>query len=121
MLLSISFNYTLLHLTLYFAAFCLAFCCISPCVLVQNALRFGAYCNVFWCILRCVLLQNALQQLAITLHFLVVADADLGGFFFKEKCKSIVNGQKRRGQALKNYPKIIVWAYFIWLLAGISF
>ena len=47
MLLSMSFNYTLLHLTLYFAAFCLAFCCFSPCVLVQNALRFGAYCDAF--------------------------------------------------------------------------
>ena len=47
MLLSMSFNYTLLHLTLYFVAFCLAFCSISPCVLVQNALRFGAYCTAF--------------------------------------------------------------------------
>ena len=42
MLLSMSFNYTLLHLTLYFAAFCLAFCYISPCVLVHIALRFAA-------------------------------------------------------------------------------
>ncbi len=42
-------------------------------------------------------MQNALQQLAIKPHFLVVADADLGEFFFKEKCKSIANGQKRRG------------------------
>ena len=121
MVLFMGFGCILVHITLHFAAFSLAFWCILHCVLVQNALRFGAYCNAFWCILRCVLLQNALQQLAITLHFLVVADADLGGFFFKEKCKSIVNGQKRRGQALKNYPKIIVWAYFIWLLAGISF
>ena len=47
MLISMSFNYTLLHLTLYFVAFRLAFCCISPCVLVQNALRFGAYCTAF--------------------------------------------------------------------------
>jgi hypothetical protein len=38
------------------------------------------------------LVQNALQQLAINLHFLVVADANLGEIFFKEKCKSIVNG-----------------------------
>ena len=121
MVLFISFNYTLLHLTLYFVAFCLAFCCISPCVLVQIALRFDAKCTTFWCILRCVLPQNALQQLAIRPHFLVVADANLGEFFFKEKCKSIENGQKTRGQALKNCPKFIVWAHFIWLLAGISF
>ena len=117
MLLSMSFNYTLLHLTLYFAAFCLAFCCISPYVLMQNALRFDAKCTAFWCILRCVLQQNALQKLAIRPHFLVVTDANLGGFFFKEKCKSIVNGQNPRGQALKNCPKIIVWAHFIWFLA----
>ena len=38
-------------------------------------------------------MQNALQQLAINLHFLVVADANLGVLFFKEKCKSIANGQ----------------------------
>ena len=49
MLLSMSFNYTLLHLTLYFVSFCLAFCCISPYVLMQNALRFDAKCTAFWC------------------------------------------------------------------------
>ena len=108
MLLSMSFNYTLLHLTLYFVAFCLAFCCFSPCVLVQNALRFGAKYTAFWCILQCVLRQNTLQKLAIRPHFLVVADANLGDFFFKEKCKSIENGQKRRGQALKNRSNFIV-------------
>ena len=58
--------------------------------------RFVAFCLAFWCILQCVLVQNTLQHLAIRLHFLVVADANLGEFFFKEKCKSIVNGQKRR-------------------------
>ncbi len=26
-----------------------AFWCISPCVLVLNALRFGAKCSAFWC------------------------------------------------------------------------
>ena len=61
-------------------------------ILVQIALRFGAKCTAFWCILRCVLVQNALQQLAINLHFLVVADANLGEIFIKEKCKRIVNG-----------------------------
>ena len=55
-------------------------------------LHFAANCAAFWCILHCVLVQNALQQLAIRPHFLVVADANLGEFFFKEKCKSIVNG-----------------------------
>ena len=59
--------------------------------------RFVAFCLAFWCKIQCVLMQNALQQLAIKPHFLVVADADLGEFFFKEKCKSIANGQKRRG------------------------
>ena len=83
--------------TLHFAANCAAFWRKLHCVLVQNALRFGAYCTAFWCKMHCVLVQNALQQLAIRLHFLVVADANLGEFFFKEKCKSIVNGQKRRG------------------------
>ena len=66
------------------------------CILQHLASRFGAYCIAFWCILRCVLVQNALQQLAIRLHFLVVADANLGEFFFKEKRKSIVNGPKWR-------------------------
>ena len=105
MLLSMSFNYTLLHLTLYFAAFCLAFCCFSPCVLVHIALRFDAKCTAFWCILRCVLRQNAMQKLAIKPRFLVVADANFGEFFFKEKCKSIVNGQKLRGASTQKLPK----------------
>jgi len=65
--------------------------------------------------------QNALQKLAIKPRFLVVADANLGEFFFKEKCKSIVNGQKTRGQALKNRSNFIVWAHFIWFLAVIFF
>ena len=59
--------------------------------------RFVAFCLAFWCILHCILVQNALQQLAIRPHFLVAAAANLGEFFFKEKCKSIANGQKRRG------------------------
>ena len=67
------------------------------CILQHFTLHFGAYYTAFWCKLHCVLMQNTLQHLAIRLHFLVVADANLGEFFFKEKCKSIVNGQKRRG------------------------
>ena len=83
--------------TLHFAANCAAFWRIFHCVLVHIALRFGANCTAFWCILHCILVQNALQQLAIRPHFLVAAAANLGEFFFKEKCKSIVNGQKWRG------------------------
>ena len=90
------FCYILPHSTLRFAAKHTAFWCILHCVLVQNALRFGAKCTAFWCILRGVLLLNALQNLAISPHFLVVADANLRDFFFKEKGKSIANGQKRR-------------------------
>ena len=97
MVLFMGFGCILQHFTLHFGAYCNAFWCILQCVLMQNAMRFDAKYNAFWCILQCVLMQNALQQLAINLHFLVVADANLGEFFFKEKCKSIVNGQKRRG------------------------
>ena len=97
MVFLVGFGYILQYFTLRFVAFCLAFWCILQCVLVHITLHFGAYCSAFWCILRCVLLQNALQQLAIRLYFLVLADANLGEFFFKEKCKSIVNGQKWRG------------------------
>ena len=91
------FGCILLHFSLRFATFCLVFWCKIHCVLVHIALRFGAYCTAFWCILQCVLVLNALQHPAIKPHFLVVTDANLGEFFFKEKCKSIVNGQKRRG------------------------
>ena len=42
----------LLHFTLHFAAFHLAFWCILQCVLVHIAMRFGAYCNAFWCKMR---------------------------------------------------------------------
>ena len=121
MVFLVGFGYILQHFTLRFVAFCLAFWCILPCVLVHIAVRFGAKCNAFCCKMQCVLLQNALQQLAINLHFLVVADANLGVLFFKEKCKSIVNGQKRKGKALKKCRNFIVWAYFIWFLAVVFF
>ena len=97
MVLFMGFGYILLHSSLYFGTYCIAFWCKIHCVLVHIALRFGAKCTAFWCILRCVLVQNALQQPAIRVHFLDVADANFGDFFFKEKCKNIVNGQKRRG------------------------
>ena len=48
--------------------------------------RFVAFCLAFWCILQCVLVLNALQHPAIKPHFLVVTDANLEEFFFKEKC-----------------------------------
>jgi hypothetical protein len=32
-------------------------------------------------------------------HFFVVADANLASFFFKKKCKNIVNGKKLRRKA----------------------
>ena len=88
------FGWVLLHLASRFGAKCNAFWCILQCVLVHIAVRFGAKCSAFWCILQCVLVQNALQHQAHRLHFLVVVDANLGEISFKEKCKSIVNGQK---------------------------
>jgi len=97
MVLFMDFGCILLHFTSRFATLCLAFWCKMHCVLVHIAVRFGAYCSAFWCILQCVLVLNALQHPAIKPHFLVVTDANLGEFFFKEKCKSIVNGQKWRG------------------------
>ncbi len=96
MLFFMGFGCVLVHFASRFAAFYLAFWCILQCVLVHIAVHFGAYCTTFCCISQCVLLQNALQHLAIKLHFLAVADANLGEFFFKENCKSIVNCQKRR-------------------------
>ena len=39
------------------AAFCTAFCTISPCVLHQNVLRFAPYCTAFSGKTHCVLLQ----------------------------------------------------------------
>ena len=51
-------------------------------------------------------MQNALQHPAIRPHFLVVTDANLGEFFFKEKCKSIVNGHKNGGDKYTKLPEI---------------
>ena len=82
------FGCILLHFTLRFAAFYLAFCCKIHCVLVHIALRFGAYCTAFWCILQCVLVLNALQHPAIKPHFLVVTDANLGEFSSKRNAKA---------------------------------
>ena len=49
----------LLHFTLRFGAFCLAFWCILPCVLVLNGVCFGAFYPAFWCFLPHILLQKA--------------------------------------------------------------
>ena len=43
-----------------------------------------------------VLMLNAMQKQAFWPAFFVVADAILAQIFFKEKCKSIVNGKKLR-------------------------
>ncbi len=96
MVIFMGFSCVLLHIAVHFGAYRSAFWCILQCVLVHIAVCSGAKCAAFCCILQCVLLQNALQHLAIKLLFLAVADANLGEFFFKEKCKSIVNCQKRR-------------------------
>ena len=57
-----------------------------------NAVRFGAKCRVFWCKMRG-------NNKHFGQHFFVIADANLAQIFFKEKCKSIVNGKKWRGEA----------------------
>ena len=49
----------LLHFTLRFAAFYIAFWCILHCVLVLNGVRFAAFYPAFWCILPHILLQKA--------------------------------------------------------------
>ena len=106
------FGYILLHFSLYFGTYCIPFWCKIHCVLVHIALRFGAKCTAFCCKMRCVLLQNALRFAAkcdafcckmrcnnqrLGTIFLSFRMQIWGGFFFKEKCKNIVNGQKRRG------------------------
>ena len=50
MVLFMGFGCILLHFSLYFGTYCIAFWCEIHCVLVQNALRFGAKCTAFWCI-----------------------------------------------------------------------
>ena len=55
----------LLHFTLRFGAFCLAFWCILHCVLVHFALRFGAFCPAFWCVLPQIMLRKALNDVQI--------------------------------------------------------
>ena len=47
MVLFMGFGCILLHFSLYFGTYCIAFRCEIHCVLVQNALRFGAKCTAF--------------------------------------------------------------------------
>ena len=49
----------LVHFTLRFGAFCIAFWCILPCVLVLNGVCFAAFYPAFWCILPHILPQKA--------------------------------------------------------------
>ena len=53
MVLFMVFGYILLHFSLYFGTYCIAFWCKMHCVLVQNALRFAAYCSAFCGKMRC--------------------------------------------------------------------
>ena len=53
MVLFMGFGYILLHSSLYFGTYCIAFWCKIHCVLVQNTLRFGAYCDAFCGKMRC--------------------------------------------------------------------
>ena len=48
-----------IHLALYLAANCVAFCTKSHCILHQITLRFAPNCTAFCTILHCVLHQNA--------------------------------------------------------------
>jgi hypothetical protein len=40
-------------------------------------------------------------------HIFVVADANLTQIFFKEKCKSIVNGKKAEGRSTRCWPPFL--------------
>ena len=53
MVFFMGFGYILLHFSLYFGTYCIAFWCKIHCVLVQNALRFAAYCSAFCGKMRC--------------------------------------------------------------------
>ena len=46
-------------------------------------------------------------------HFFVVSDADLAQIFFKEKCKTIVNGKNRREKRAMLAALFIILLHFI--------
>ena len=81
MVLFMVFGYILLHFSLYFGTYCIAFWCKIHCVLVHIALRFGAYCDAFWCKMRC----NNQQLGTIFLSFRMQI---LGDFSSKRKAKA---------------------------------
>ena len=54
-------------------------------------------------------------------HFFVVADAILAQIFFKEKCKSIVNGKKLREKHAMFAAVFFTWAHFIWVFQDVFF
>ena len=61
---------------------------------------------------------NAMQKQAFWPAFFVVADANLAKIFFKEKCKSMVNGKKLREKHAMFAAVFITRAHFIWLFQG---
>jgi len=63
------------------------------------ALRFGA---------KCVAKNKGFDH-----HFFVIADANLASFFFKEKCKNIVNGKKLRRKAPEVGRRFTILLHFI--------
>ena len=81
MVLFMDFGCILLHFSLYFGTYCIAFWCEIHCVLVHIALRFGAYCDAFWCKMRC---NN--QQLGTI--FLTLRMQILGIFSSKRNAKT---------------------------------
>ena len=81
MVLFMDFGCILLHFSLYFGTYCIAFWCKIQCVLVHIALRFGAYCDAFWCKMRC----NNQQLGTIFLSFRMQI---LGDFSSKRNAKA---------------------------------
>ena len=61
MVLFMGFGCVLVHFASRFAAFYLAFWCISHCVLVHIAVRFAAFRSAFCRISQCVLLHFAVR------------------------------------------------------------
>ena len=71
--------------------------------------------------MQCVLVLIAMQKQAFWPTFFVVSDANLAQFFFKEKCKSIVNGKKLREKHAMFAAVFITRAHFIWVFQGVFF
>ena len=69
--------------------------------------------------MQCVLMLNAMQKQAFWPAFFVVADAILAQIFFKEKCKSIVNGKKLREKHAMFAAVFFTWAHFIWVFQDV--